>query len=96
MAYKGLILAKHRPRPKLNSISFIVHYKSILDANRPGFQHVVLLLSVEAVQLVQVSSQLEHPCCPAITLLSATTAILHKVVIIILPLTIQDTLAKVW
>ena len=31
--------------------------------SRPGFQHVMLLLSVKAVQLVQVLSQLEHPCC---------------------------------
>lgn len=35
--------------------------------SRPGFLHVMLLLSVKAVQLVQVSSQLEHPCCLGIT-----------------------------
>lgn len=45
--------------------------KGVLVAiSRPGCQQVLLLLVVEAVQLVQVSSQLEHPCCRSITLLT--------------------------
>ena len=39
----------------------------LVARSRPGLQHVMLLLSVKTVQLVQVSSQLEHPCCRGIT-----------------------------
>lgn len=39
----------------------------LVARSRPGFQHAMLLLSVKAVQLVQVSPQLEHPCSLGIT-----------------------------
>lgn len=56
----------------------------LVARSRPGFQHVMLLLSVKAVQLVQVSSQLEHPCSFSITPLLTIVGGNRKVTITII------------
>ena len=59
-------------------------FRSLLCArSRPGFQHAMLLLSVKGVQLVQVSPQLEHPCCLVITPLLTIISHNHKVIIVL-------------
>lgn len=61
--------------------------------SRPGCQHVLLLLVVEAVQLVQVSSQLEHPCCRSIILLT-TAGHSRRVTVTTIPLVLPSSRSK--
>lgn len=74
----------HKLQSSLSRLRSYCGSRSLLFArSRPGFQHVMLLLSVKAVQLVQVSSQLEHPCCLGITPLLTIVGHNRKVTITI-------------
>lgn len=70
-----VLVESRKAKGSLSSLKCYCDSRGLLVArSKPGFKHVMLLLSVKAVQLVQVSSQLEHPWClgiiPLLTIIS--------------------------